>query len=124
MVGVDLVHVKRMERFYEKFGQKAYGRFLCEDEIKLVKSPQSAAGFWAIKEAASKALGCGIGGICGFKDICIHKDDKGKPFITLSKVLIDRFFITDIDVSVSHDSDFAIAVVAIEGLKSKRELFH
>ncbi len=124
MIGVDLVHVKRIEKFYEKFGRKAYERFLSNDEIALVKNPQSAAGFWAAKEAVSKALGCGISEVCTFKDIRIHKDEKGKPRLTLSSHIIKTFDVTDISLSISHDNDFAIAVVAIESQNRQKILSH
>lgn len=124
MVGIDLVSIKRIERFYEKYGQKAYKRFLRPQEIELVKSPQNAAGFWAAKEATSKALGCGIGEICGFYDIWVHKDELEKPYITLSYDLIKAYKIENISLSITHDDGFAIAVVVLESLKKQKKLFH
>lgn len=125
MVGVDLVQISRIEKFYEKFGQKAWQRFLNDDEIALVQnSPQRAAGFWAAKEAISKALGCGISQTCSFYDIWIHKDKLGKPYFTLTKSLIDTFEITSTALSIAHDGKFAIAVAIIESKKEQKHLFH
>ena len=114
MIGVDIVTISRIEKMMEKFGDKALNRFLSEKEISLVKNPTSAAGFWAAKEAASKALGTGIGGECGFEDIVLSKTKKGAPLITFSKRVLNKFQITDSSVSITHDGGFAIAVVAIE----------
>lgn len=114
MIGIDLIKLSRMERFIERFGDKALQKFLSLDEIKLVKNHKTAAGFWATKEATSKALGVGIGSVCSFLDITISKTDKGAPKVTLSPRITSLFNITDISVSITHDGDYAISVVAIE----------
>lgn len=114
MIGIDLIKTSRMERLMERFDQKALERFLNPDEIKLVKNYKTAAGFWAAKEAASKALGTGIGSKCSFTDITISKTQKGAPKIELSKKITESFNIIDTSVSITHDGEYAIAVVAIE----------
>jgi len=114
MIGVDIVVISRIEKMMEKFGDKALQRFLSDDEISLIKTPTSAAGFWAAKEAASKALGTGIGSECGFTDIILSKTSKGAPKLTFSQKIIEKFRINDSSVSITHDGGFAIAVVAIE----------
>ena len=45
MIGIDLIKTSRMKRFIERFGEKGLRKFLCEEEIKLVKSHKTAAGF-------------------------------------------------------------------------------
>ncbi len=114
MIGIDLIKTSRMKRLMERFEGKALKRFLNQDEIKLVKNYKTAAGFWAAKEATSKAIGTGIGSECSFSDITISKTPKGAPVISLSKKIIDSFNISDTSVSITHDGDYAIAVVAIE----------
>ena len=89
MIGIDVASVDRIKRMYEKFGRKAYERFLDDEEIELIKRPESAAGFWAAKEAASKALGTGIGKECGFHDIKIKKSKLGAPKIKYKKEIND-----------------------------------
>ncbi|HHH72547.1 MAG TPA: holo-[acyl-carrier-protein] synthase, partial [Sulfuricurvum sp.] len=73
MIGIDLVKIERIAGLIERRGDKALQRFLSDDEIALVKTPRTAAGFWAAKEACAKALGCGIGAECGFHDIVLSK---------------------------------------------------
>jgi len=116
MIGIDLIKTSRMKRLIERFNEKALQKFLSAEEIFLVKNYKTAAGFWAVKEATSKALGTGIGEECSFKDITISKTRKGAPKIELSKQLIEKFQISDISVSITHDGEYAIAVVAIESL--------
>jgi holo-[acyl-carrier protein] synthase len=114
MIGIDLIKTSRMERLIERFKEKALLKFLNENEIKLVKNYKTAAGFWAVKEATSKALGVGIGSVCGFHDITISKTKNGAPQIELSQKILNTFNITDTSVSITHDGEYAIAVVAIE----------
>ena len=118
MIGIDLIKTSRIERLMERFGEKGLLKFLSDEEIKLVKSYRSAAGFWAVKEACSKALGVGIGGECSFHDISITKTPKGAPSLGLSPRVVEAFGVKDISVSITHDGDYAIAVVAIEASPS------
>ena len=114
MIGIDTVKIDRIKMFQERFGNKALEKFLHVEEIKLAKSTQTIAGFWAAKEAVSKALGLGISKECSFFDIKIHKDSKNAPFFTLSKHLIEKFEITNTTLSITHDGEYAIAVACIE----------
>ncbi|MDP2077986.1 MAG: holo-ACP synthase [Sulfuricurvum sp.] len=114
MIGIDLIKIDRMKRFTERFGDRGLQKFLSPGEIALIKNPRNAAGFWAAKEACAKALGCGIGDECGFHDIVISKTPKGAPQIALNQKVSDYFKIRDISISITHDGDYAIAVVAIE----------
>jgi len=118
MIGIDLLKTERMKHSIERFKDKFLQRFLSSQEILLVKNSNTAAGFWAAKEACSKALGCGIGKECGFHDIIISKTQRGAPEITLSQHLLIKYQVQDISLSITHDGEYAIAVVAIEGKKS------
>jgi len=120
MIGIDIVSLPRFEKFLKKFPDKALQRFLTPDEISLVKTPQNAAGFFAAKEAISKALGTGISKECSFKDIIIHKDAKSAPYFTLTKDIIEKYTITDCALSITHDGGFAIAVAHIESKQKKK----
>ena len=124
MIGIDIVSIRRIKQFHERFGDKALSKFLSPEEIALVKNDTSLAGFYAAKEAIAKALGVGISQQCGFFDIKLHKDALNAPFFTLSQHLIETFCITDTSLSISHDGDFAIAVAVIETQKIKRSLAH
>ena len=117
MIGIDLIKLDRMKHLMERFGEKALSKFLSPDEIALVKNPKTAAGFWAVKEACAKALGTGIGAECGFHDIVISKTPKGAPTLTLAPRIVETFRITDTSVSITHDGDYAVAVVALEGIR-------
>ena len=114
MIGIDLVSIGRIEKFIARFGEKGLEKFLSPEEITLAKSPKTAAGFWAVKEAVAKALGCGIGAELGFHDIIITKTDKNAPLARLSQKAGKYHKVIDIAVSITHDGGFAAAVAFIK----------
>jgi len=122
MIGIDLIKTSRMERLIKRFGEKGLLKFLSADELLLIKSYKTAAGFWAIKEAFSKAIGTGIGSQCSFHDIKIYKTESGAPKISLSKKIVKVFNIVDISVSITHDGEYAVGVVSVEILSSTNEI--
>ena len=125
MIGCDIVAISRLERIYNRYGVNFLDKFLSKDEQGLVFSglrgensskPNFAtiAGFFAAKEAASKALGCGICELCGFLDIRIYKDAKNAPKLEFSSKIKARFKLKEAFVSIAHDGGFAMAVVALK----------
>ena len=114
MIGIDIIKTSRMEQLMKRFGKKGLKKFLSDEEITLVKSYKTVAGFWATKEAFSKAIGTGIGAECSFKDIKIYKTDKGAPKLALSKSLVERFDILNATLSITHDGEYAISIVNVE----------
>jgi len=122
MIGIDLIKTSRMERLMERFGEKGLLKFLSQEELPLIKSYKTAAGFWAIKEAFSKALGTGIGKNCSFHDMKIYKTDRGAPKLALSQKVISQFDIIDVSISITHDGEYAVGVVAVEVLSSTNEV--
>lgn len=122
MLGIDLIKTSRMERLIERFGEKGLLRFLSKEEIALVKSHKTAAGFWAVKEAFSKALGTGIGKECSFHDIKIYKTKNGAPKLALSKRVVENFQIINSSISITHDGDYAVGAVALETLSTANKV--
>ncbi|TET86854.1 MAG: holo-ACP synthase [Sulfurovum sp.] len=112
-IGTDIIQINRIERLLEKFGDKFKTKFLNDSEIQLAQKIESIAGFWAAKEAISKALGCGIGTELSFHDIIISKNTKGAPTFRLNETAQKVHQIKDSSLSISHDGGFAIAVVVI-----------
>ena len=121
-LGTDLVNITRIESIIKKnniFKNKIFS----QDEIKFCdkkkKNYSCYAKRFAAKEAFSKALGTGISGGLVFKEITIFNDKTGKPNIKIcgksakivKKVLNKKNF--NIQVSMSDDKPFAVAVVII-----------
>ena len=114
MIGCDIVAISRIERIFGLYGVNFLAKFLSENEQKLAKNAATIAGFFAAKEAASKALGCGICETCGFLDIEIFKDNKNAPKLKFSPKLTRNFQIKQSSLSIAHDGGFAIAVAVLQ----------
>ncbi len=114
MIGIDITVISRIQKMIDKFGTKALNKFLSNKEIKLVNTTSSYAGFWAAKEAASKAIGVGIGKECSFMDIKITKSPLGQPQLKYKKHIRKKFNIKTSSLSITHDGGFAIAVVVLQ----------
>jgi len=112
-IGTDITVVSRIEKSYQKFGKKFLNRFLSEEEQQLSHKIESIAGYWASKEAISKALGCGISAELSFLDITIYKDKKNAPHFRLSPKAQKLHKVKSSSLSIAHDGGFAIATVIL-----------
>ena len=113
-IGTDIIQISRIAQALDRHGDNFKKRFLSSSEIALAGKVESLAGFWAAKEAISKALGCGIGSQLGFHDIQLFKDPRGAPYFALSTQAAALHRIRESSLSISHDGGFAIATVIIE----------
>lgn len=115
-LGCDLVQITRMEDALKKqgFAQRVFTE--SELESVLSKGAQTAAGYWAAKEAVSKALGTGFADF-GPKDIEILTDESGAPLARLhrgARARMARIGALSVYVSISHEKGMAMAVAAVE----------
>jgi holo-[acyl-carrier protein] synthase len=112
-LGVDIVKVERIREALERFGQRFSDRVLTPREQRYVRArPETFAGRWAAKEAVSKVLGLGVRGV-GWRDIEIERLPTGQPSVTLHGRAAQRagqLGMGRIAVSISHESEFAVAV--------------
>ncbi|MBR1640663.1 MAG: holo-ACP synthase [Treponema sp.] len=118
-LGTDIVQVNRMKKWINTEGMVQ--RFFNSEELMENGSEnarcQHYAARFAAKEAFSKALGTGI---TGFKltDLYITKNEEGKPFLNVkdsaADVLKKRCGNCFLHVSLSHEKEYATAVVIIE----------
>jgi len=79
--------------------------------------PESLAGRWAAKEAVLKALGVGIGEV-PLTDIEIAAEGT-RPVVRLQAAaaeLAGTAGLTDWQVTISHDGDYAVAFVVATGV--------
>lgn len=109
--GIDLIKINRFEKLINNniFLNDNFN----EEEIKYIKfhnSLETIAGLFAAKEAFLKALKKGINNY-SLKDIEISHDDNNAPFIILHNDL-NKYNITDISLSISHDGEYAVAIVS------------
>lgn len=112
-LGIDIIKVERIRATLERFGARFSGRVLTPDERRYVRDrPETMAGRWAAKEAVSKVLGLGVRGI-GWRDIEIERLPTGQPAVRLhgrAAQRADQLGMTRIALSISHESDYAVAI--------------
>jgi holo-[acyl-carrier protein] synthase len=112
-LGIDIIKVERIRAALTRFGSRFSGRVLTPAERRYVRDrPETFAGRWAAKEAVSKVLGLGVRGI-GWKDIEIERLPTGQPAVRLhgrAAARADQLGMDRIAVSITHESDYAVAV--------------
>ncbi len=119
-IGVDLVKIDRIERILERHGERLLKRVFDSVEVaysqKRKKPAIHLACRFAAKEAVSKAFGTGFNGEFGFSEIAVHNNNVGKPEIVLTgkaKKKAEKIGVSSTHLSLSHDSDYAIAQVVL-----------
>lgn len=120
-IGVDLVDVRRFESIIFRWQHRFLKRVFTDAEIRYCntkKHPaQRFATRFAAKEAFIKALFPREQEGLSFTDIEVGERD-GRPVINLTgivKDLADRRGISCVHLMLSHDGDYGIANVVLEG---------
>ena len=112
-LGIDIIKVDRIRATMARFGERFSKRVLTDGERRYVRDrPETFAGRWAAKEAVSKVLGLGVRGI-GWTEIEIERLPTGQPSVRLNGRAAQRAGQLGMDriaVSISHESDYAVAV--------------
>ena len=112
-LGIDIIKVERIARSLARFGPRFSNRVLTAPEQRYVRDrPETFAGRWAAKEAVSKVLGLGVRGI-GWRDIEIERMPTGQPAVRLhgrAALRADQLGMDRIAISISHESDYAVAI--------------
>ena len=112
-LGIDIIRVSRIEAALARFGDRFCQRILTPAEAHYVRRrAESLAGRWAAKEAVSKVLGLGVRGI-GWREIEIVRLPTGQPSVVLHDRALRRaeqMEMGRIAVSISHESEYAIAI--------------
>jgi len=112
--GVDLVEVDRFLNLNPRIKERFFRRVFTPQELcDADQSVQHLAGKFAAKEAASKALGCGIGRV-SWQELEIINDAKGKPELilhTTAAELASQSGWSTWSLSISHTRTHALASV-------------
>ena len=118
-IGCDIIEIERIVRAIKR--ESFIQRVFTAKEAAYCQSrgQQAAASFaarFAAKEAALKALGTGLreGSL---QEIAVANDALGKPLVQLSghfAALSRQLGVKNIQISLSHSRDFAVAYVIME----------
>lgn len=126
-VGIDLVRIERVREVVERWGKRFLERVFTGNEINYCFSKKdpylSLAVRFAAKEALIKAIGSEIP--VSLKDMEVVNFGSGKPFIKAGGGLrrfLDEKGIHSAHLSLSHEKDYGVACVVLEGAPSMGRL--
>ena len=116
--GVDIIEISRVKESIESLGERFINRVFTEKEIEYCESKknqkyQHYAARFAAKEAVFKALSWKLEdkyAIC-WKDIEVVDDKQGRPSLNIIGMNLND--IENIDISLSHCKEYAVANVPV-----------
>jgi len=121
-VGVDIVHIGRIEAAIERHGQRFLNKVFCQQEIDICSKKAYPAlcyaARFAAKEAFVKALGTGFSRGITLTQVCVEKLESGAPVLSLTGAALKKnkeLGGKRIHLSLTHEKDSAVAMVIIEG---------
>jgi len=117
--GLDIVEIKRLADLNAGIKARFLSRIFTPAEMDLSHQDASLCGRFAAKEAAAKALGCGIGTI-HWHDLEILNDINGAPQLVLhgrAQVLAAGMGISEWSTSITHTAGMAAAQVIGIGME-------
>lgn len=116
--GIDLVEIDRIAAVINRHGWRFFERcFTLQEIIDADGSLEALAVRFAAKEAASKALGTGIGKV-GWRDLEVVELPSGQPVLRLygeAALAAAQLGLEQFAVSLTHTRVYAAAVVFAGG---------
>jgi len=120
-IGQDVVEIERMERAWQRFGERLARRILATGEWRefsaAAQPPRFLAKRFAAKEAFAKALGTGIRPPATLGNISIEHDEYGRPSLLLAPEL-EAFLrlrgISSHHLSISDERSMAVSVCVLQ----------
>lgn len=116
--GTDIIEIERIKESIEKSGDSFLNRVFTKKEIEYCESKkkqkyQHYAARFAAKEAAFKALSWKLNDkySVSWKDFELVNNKQGRPELNIIGINLDN--VENIDVSISHCKEYAIANVTV-----------
>ncbi|NOY77662.1 MAG: holo-[acyl-carrier-protein] synthase [Calditrichaeota bacterium] len=123
-IGVDIVSVKRMHTISQRWQSHFLQKIFSDAEIAYCTAKtgqavsQSFAARFAAKEAFKKALtAAGNARPLNWKEVWVEHTREGVPVFRFSDPLQQEMNGFDCHLSLSHENEFAIALVILETKK-------
>ena len=112
--GVDIIEISRVQKSIDNSGVGFLNKIFTEKEIEYCEKKGKSryehyAARFAVKEAVFKAISKTLEDkySISWKDIETTNDEQGRPRVEISN--INNNIIEDIDISISHCKEYAIA---------------
>jgi holo-[acyl-carrier protein] synthase len=117
-IGIDLVKISRIQEAVQRWDKRFLNRVFTplEQQYCYARLDPYFSGRFAVKEAVFKAMGTGWRSGIRWSEIQVLNDNKGKPAVSVSgkiKQVMSDLGVTEIHVSISHDTDYAIGQVVL-----------
>lgn len=119
--GIDLVEVARIEQVYSERGERLVSHVLHKAELPEFEESKFKAKLlakrFAVKEAATKALGTGQAQNVLLRHFYVLHNEHGKPELYAddeAKVLCEKLGVNSMHVSIADENEYAIAHVILE----------
>ena len=116
--GIDIIEIDRIKENIDKLENKFLNKIFTQKEIQYCEGKkkqkyQHYAARFAAKEACFKAISKNLKSKYDitWQDIEVENDKNGKPQLHIKKV--DTNLIENIDISISHCKQYAIANVVV-----------
>lgn len=120
-IGTDIVEIARIEAATARSGDRLARRVLSDSEWAIWETHHQQVRFlakrFAVKEAASKALGTGIRNGLAFEQFEVYNDALGKPRLRLlgaAAELAQRLGVAHLHVTLADERHYACATVIAE----------
>lgn len=119
-VGTDIVQSSRVEKIWQRFGERFADRLLLNEERALFDVSKRPVRFlsmrFAIKEAVVKAMGTGFAHGMWIRDVGMVPNAWGQPQIIYSargRGMCERLGIGDGHVSVTDEAGLVVAIAVL-----------
>ena len=119
-IGTDLVKLERMQKVYERHGDRLVNHLLLPQELQLFKTNTRPVRFlamrFAAKEAIVKALGTGFSNGMWIRDSGFMPNKWGKPEIIWServRALADEFGVGEGHLTLTDEEGLIVAVAVL-----------
>ena len=116
--GVDIIEISRVKESIENLGDSFLNKIFTGKEIEYCEAKgrskyEHYAARFAVKEAVFKAISQMLEDKYSitWKDIETINDEQGRPKVEI--LVLDNKYIEDIDVSISHCKEYAVANVVL-----------
>jgi len=120
-IGSDIASISRFRTSLLRFGVRLPKRLLGAEELQVYRLAPDSAAFlarrFAAKEAALKALGCGLSRGISWHDISVSRRANSRPLLHFggpAADLLQEYAIMAHHLTISDDGDYAIAFVVLE----------
>lgn len=117
--GTDIIEIERIKESIEKTGTQFINRIYTENEIEYCESKKNVkyqhyAARFSAKEAIFKAISKALDNKFSmeWKNIEILNDENGRPNVKFINFKVEG--LKEIDISISHCKQYAVATVVAE----------